>query len=173
MPRLLLSNELRDRLKLPIGMLLTGSPRQTVARLREDIKTERPPMIICIGDFVSKNLKNAGIQVDVSVVDYKIMRRNAEQGQERGRTIFRANNAPGTIDPMAWEALLEAVEKKNSLLIIEGEEDLLALPAVLLAPDGSFVIYGQPKEGMVVVNVDSAKKAEVQNMISDMSIHGR
>ncbi len=168
MPKLFLSNEVRERLKAPIGTLLTGSPQETIAQLKKNIETERPPMIICVGDFVSKNLKSADIHVDVSVVDNKIMRRDTEPWQESGKIIFRANNAPGTIDPIAWQALREAVEKKNSLLLIEGEEDLLALPAVLLAPDRALVIYGQPKEGVVVVTVDSGKKAEIQNIINGM-----
>ncbi len=173
MPRLLLSDELRERLKTPVGNLLIGPPQQTISQLREIIDKERPPMIVCVGDFVSKNLKNANIRVDVSVVDYKIMRLEADPWQEPGKTVFRAKNSAGTIDPMAWEALREAIEKKNSLLIIEGEEDLLTLPAILLAPDGAFVIYGQPKQGMVVVTVNSKKRTEIQAIVDAMTNEDR
>jgi uncharacterized protein (UPF0218 family) len=41
---------------------------------------------------------------------------------------------------------------------VEGEEDLLTLVAMAVAPLGSFVIYGQPGEGLVVVEVDDAAK---------------
>lgn len=39
-------------------------------------------------------------------------------------------------------------------MIVDGEEDLLTLVAMAVAPLGSFVIYGQPREGVVLVEVD-------------------
>ena len=55
-------------------------------------------------------------------------------------------------------------------IVINGEEDLLALPAVLFAPEGSFVVYGQPKEGVVVIKVTAEKKAEVKLIIDEMEV---
>lgn len=39
------------------------------------------------------------------------------------------------------------------LLLVEGEEDLLTLAAILSAPDRALIIYGQPKKGSVIVKV--------------------
>jgi len=41
---------------------------------------------------------------------------------------------------------------------VEGEEDLLTLPVIVLAPESTAVIYGQPMEGLVIVEVTSHKK---------------
>ena len=42
--------------------------------------------------------------------------------------------------------------------MVDGEEDLLALVAVLYAPQNSFVVYGQPHCGIVFVKVTSRRK---------------
>ncbi|MDI6805914.1 MAG: DUF359 domain-containing protein, partial [Candidatus Bathyarchaeia archaeon] len=52
--------------------------------------------------------------------------------------------------------------------IVDGEEDLLTLIAVLYAPQNSFVVYGQPYEGIVVVKVTPEKKAEVSEILKTM-----
>jgi uncharacterized protein (UPF0218 family) len=45
---------------------------------------------------------------------------------------------------------------------------LLALIAVLYAPEKSLVVYGQPYEGIVVVKVTSEKKAEATEILKAM-----
>jgi len=55
------------------------------------------------------------------------------------------------------------------LIVVEGEEDLLALPAVLEAPDQAFVIYGQPLQGIVVIVATASVKAEVEAIIGRMA----
>jgi hypothetical protein len=168
MPKLILGDELRAKLKQPLGTFLKGPATETMARLKQRIKAEKPPLIICVGDVVSRNAKNAGINVDVSIVDHRIMRREAPTAETAHGTIFRATNPSGTIEVAAWQAVQEAIERKKATLIVEGEEDLLALPAILLVPDHSFVIYGQPKEGIVIVKATTDKKREIQSIIDSM-----
>ena len=50
-------------------------------------------------------------------------------------------------------------------IYVEGEEDLATLPAVLLSPTGSMVAYGQPGEGVVLVEVDESKKKEFEEYV--------
>ena len=51
---------------------------------------------------------------------------------------------------------------------VEGEEDLAALPAILMAPAGANVIYGLPSHGMVVVKVGEKEKEVVRKFIEKM-----
>jgi uncharacterized protein (UPF0218 family) len=53
---------------------------------------------------------------------------------------------------------------------VEGEEDLLTIVAVLYAPDGSFVVYGQPNEGIVVVKATPEKKDEANKLLNEMTV---
>jgi len=52
---------------------------------------------------------------------------------------------------------------------VEGEEDLLAIPAILESPDKAIIVYGQPSEGLVVVTASPDIKREVREMMNRMS----
>ncbi len=50
------------------------------------------------------------------------------------------------------------------MIEVTGEEDLAALPAIVAAPDGASVVYGQPGDGMVRVAVTPASRAEAREL---------
>ena len=64
-------------------------------------------------------------------------------------------NSPGTISAASWEVIAEALRIGNSAVVVEGEEDLLVLVAVSVAPFLSLVVYGQPNVGIVLVRVSA------------------
>jgi uncharacterized protein (UPF0218 family) len=78
-------------------------------------------------------------------------------------------NPPGTITEESWIAFQNAL-RQNGLtkIVIDGEEDLLTIVAVLSAPINSFVIYGQPTEGIVVVKVNKENIKKMQKIIDSM-----
>jgi uncharacterized protein (UPF0218 family) len=53
---------------------------------------------------------------------------------------------------------------------VEGEEDLLALPAAMLAAVGSMIIYGQPLVGLVVIRVTPETRSEVRELMESMRV---
>ncbi|RLI09881.1 hypothetical protein DRO42_03060 [Candidatus Bathyarchaeota archaeon] len=150
---------MRGELKTPLGRLLEGEPRETVARLGEMLRRLRPAMFASVGDFTSRNVLEAGLEPDIVVVDHRVMRASVEPLSLGGRVEIRARNPPGTIDAEAWGALEEAVTLKSGVaVIVEGEEDLLVLPLIALMPLGSVIVYGQPRAGIVVVEVTEERK---------------
>ncbi|MGA8855944.1 MAG: DUF359 domain-containing protein [Candidatus Bathyarchaeia archaeon] len=68
----------------------------------------------------------------------------------------------------AWQIIDEAVRKGNSVVVVDGEEDLLTLPAILSSPDKSLVVYGQPSVGIVLVRVTPEKKKDVTKLVEEM-----
>ncbi|MFC6769315.1 DUF359 domain-containing protein, partial [Natrinema soli] len=50
-------------------------------------------------------------------------------------------------------------------ILVDGEEDLVALPAIVAAPEGASVVYGQPDEGMVHVNVTDDHRTEMRDLL--------
>ncbi len=62
-------------------------------------------------------------------------------------------------------------DNKKTVIKIEGEEDLLALPLVLLAPLESVVLYGQPDQGVVLIRVTETKKNEVLTLLKKFRRH--
>ncbi len=68
-----------------------------------------------------------------------------------------------------FEIISEAFEKKDSTKIfVDGEEDLITLAVITTAPNGTLVVYGQPGEGMVFVEVDDDIKDKVNNFLEEM-----
>jgi len=62
-------------------------------------------------------------------------------------------------------ALGDALSAGEPVMIeVDGEEDLAALPAIVAAPDGASVVYGQPGEGMVRVAVTPESRAEAREL---------
>ena len=59
---------------------------------------------------------------------------------------------------------------RRTRVLVEGEEDLLTLAAVLCAPLGSLVVYGQPREGIVVIKVTELMKETVRGLVEAMKI---
>ena len=72
---------------------------------------------------------------------------------------------------LAIDAIQRALAKGvHTHIVVDGEEDLLTLIAVLYAPENSFVIYGQPHSGIVVVKVTDQRKCQVQEFLNAMKV---
>jgi uncharacterized protein (UPF0218 family) len=157
--KLVLTDKLRRSLKDPLGRLLPGSGPDVYEQVSVTISRKRPQRVIFVGDAVAKNALARGIRRDVIIIDNKEKRAQTKPFDAHATRTFRVRNDPGTIGSEAWAAVQEAVESGDAVMIVDGEEDLLTLVAMAVAPLGSFVIYGQPGEGLVMVEVDdSAKK---------------
>ena len=126
-------------------------------------KITRPKFgTIAVGDIAAVSLLNQKIKPDLAVVDLKTKRQRVfpslqAEGLPAG---LAAVNPPGTITKNAVEKLLDCFSQKQPSLLIDGEEDLLVLPAVLLAPLLTTVFYGQPDRGIVKITVSEATKAK-------------
>jgi len=150
-------------------MLIKGSFNQTAKKVAELIKKKKPIKLIAVGDRVSRTMIHNGIPIDVVIIDYKIMRRSVSPLRFKAERIFKARNPAGTLTKEAWSAVEAAVKSSgSSKVIIEGEEDLLTLVAVLSAPNGSMIFYGQPKEGVVILEVNEELKRVVRGIIERM-----
>ena len=166
-----LTPELRKKLKKPIGTLIRGSFDETMKELKDLVEKENPPMIISVGDSVSKNLTKNNMFLKLSIVDNKIMRKRIQPIALAADKTLHVKNPPGTITDEALATIQEAIEHNRRVkIVVDGEEDLLTLAAVLYAPENSFVVYGQPLEGIVVAKVTKQKKKEVTEVLKAMEI---
>lgn len=165
----ILTPELRTELKKPLGMLIRGSFTETMKKIKEMVEKERPPTIISVGDTVSKNLVKARLPPKLSIVDNKVMRRNIAPIPLTMEYTIYVKNPAGTITEEAIKAIKEALQSQQRVkIVVDGEEDLLALIAILNAEENSFVIYGQPREGAVVVKATREKKSEITEILKRM-----
>lgn len=163
-----LQAELRSELKAPLGPIYTEA---------ETLLGDATAPIICVGDVVTYHLIEEGHTPAVALVDERTERTDvddeiaaaitAHDGFEQSQTV---ENPQGTLSAVLLDALASAItSEQTTLLEVDGEEDLAALPAVLCAPVGASIVYGQPGEGMVLGTVDDDLQAEVRDLLSRMT----
>lgn len=137
--------------------------------LKELIEKEQPPSIISVGDVVSRNLIKNCIFPDILIVDNKVMREPVQPLEVDADQVLYASNPPGTITDEAQTTIKRALEEKGRTKVeIDGEEDLLAVITVLFASENTFVVYGQPHVGIVVVKVTEETRKNMRCIVDAM-----
>lgn len=151
-----------------MGDLWIGSVEENVQRLKKHFKDNKPTCFASVGDFVSSNIIEADLHPDLVVIDHKVMRKSVDP-LEIDRTQVNVFNPPGTITAESQRILSSAArECKNLAVIVDGEEDLLVLPLMVHMPLGSIIIYGQPREGMVVITISEERRNFAKNFMETM-----
>ncbi|WP_297499797.1 GTP-dependent dephospho-CoA kinase family protein [Thermococcus sp.] len=166
-----LTPELRALLKSPLGSLIRGPIPEPYLRIRKELDGR---FVITVGDVVTENLLRLGITPSIALYDLKTKRKEYSPNIKADAVFMTVKNPPGTIT----KALLDTVRKAVRLalrgrpvqIIVNGEEDLGAIPAVLHAPIGAVVLYGQPDEGVVLIKVTPECKRRCAEILSKMEV---
>jgi uncharacterized protein (UPF0218 family) len=159
-----LPSDLRHELKDPLGRIYTD----TAALL-----ADAGDPIIAVGDMVTYHLIEAGRTPDLALVDERTKRSAVDAdvsaaigGFDRTRSV---DNPAATLTAALLDALRDGIDADGTTLLdVEGEEDLATLPVVLAAPAGASVVYGQPDEGMVLVDCDATARDRVRDLLERM-----
>lgn len=154
----------REKLKQPHGDTVQEE------QLIEELKKRDYSKIIAVGDRVSQDIADSDIDADLSIVDGSIQREAVGEDHfdriESDRE-FRTENPPGEITEEAWRTVRKASSLScKTKVIVEGEEDLLALPAALSAPEDAVVVYGHWEEGAVLMETDEGNKDFISDLVS-------
>jgi GTP-dependent dephospho-CoA kinase len=123
-------------------------------------------IVYTVGDVVTHNLQKKGIVPAVAVVDGYTMRSPCRRVQVISGECIRVKNPAGTLTDDLIRALEHAIENPPVTVIVEGEEDLAVIPLVIAAPEGAVVLYGQPRQGVVLRIVDSEAKNIARHFLS-------
>ena len=171
-----LPDSLRGAFKEPFGPVYTDTDEllravdETAAAAPTDI--DDPPLI-AVGDVVTHHLLKAGRQPDVAVIDGKTEREAVDGAVEAtladpvGST-RHVSNPPAELSEAMLVALQESILSPDPVrIVVDGEEDLATLPALVAAPRGSSVVYGQPGDGMVHVAVTEAQTDEARRLLGE------
>jgi uncharacterized protein (UPF0218 family) len=138
-------------------------------KLKALVQQSKPPKVTTVGDVVSRETLAAGIQVSLRIVDQMTLRKRISPVEIRAERTYRVRNPAGVITMEAWDKIKEALKDREAVIFVNGEEDLLAIPAVLESPDNGLVVYGQPSEGIVVVTTSPQTKTEVRKIMNRMT----
>lgn len=164
-----LPQSLRPKLKETMGPIFTDA---------EALLAEAGSPLITVGDMVTYHLLEAGHVPDVALVDEHTERTAVESevwdaidgfdGFDREVTV---ENPAAVLTAALLEALQEAIERageESTLIVVDGEEDLATLPALVVAPTGASIVYGQPGEGMVLVEVEREAADRARDLLAQM-----
>ena len=160
----------RSDLKSPKGDVFhvkDGPPEQRVV---ERIQNECPTIVIAVGDVTCATILDEGYTPEVCVID-GITKRGPYERIFKEDIEYLVYNPPATLYPETWSAIDTAIhDGLHSVVNVEGEEDLMGFPAVLLAPDNSVMLYGQPDVGIIWVPVNQNNKELARTLLNKMPI---
>jgi uncharacterized protein (UPF0218 family) len=156
----------------PQGELIRGSIEETTPILLERLTKEKG-IISAVGDVVAQILIENKFDPHIIITDGYTKREKLVTWASYPTYEEITTSCPAAeITIEAWESIQMAVDlakhKSKVHLRIEGEEDLLVLPLGIELPDGSIIVYGQPNEGVVLIEVNPFSKAKLLDIISKM-----
>ncbi len=166
-----LPNELRGTIAKPHGKLLDG-----VSNLLLGLNGKQ---IVSVGDETTKNLLGKKAVPGLSIVDLKVRRKKIfgdiwDLGFEPGQKYETVSNRAGAISKQLVQTINNYFRKgemsEDLVIKILGEDDLAVLPAVILAPLGLRVIYGQPGRGVVCVDVTEETKGKFLQILKKFKL---
>lgn len=162
-----LPKELRVELKEPLGPIYTDT---------QALLADASQPLIAIGDVVTHHLIEGGKTPKLAMVDERTERSAVSpeiaetiNSFEGFGTVEQVSNPAGALSSELLTALRTGLEREGSTLLdVDGEEDLAALPAILVAPEGTSLVYGQPGEGMVLAAVEETARQRCRDILSRM-----
>jgi uncharacterized protein (UPF0218 family) len=166
---LVLPEHMREELKVPFGPVIQEAELAT--RIPEQ------GLVCTVGDMTTETVHRQGIPIQLAVVDYKTKREPSSRWIESlaqvGGRMVEVTNPAATITSSMYNGTIEAWSSPTTVkMVVEGEEDLAALPAILHAPGGATVIYGIPDTGLCLVHVDGQARDVVTDVLRRLSPHG-
>ncbi|MBI4392648.1 MAG: DUF359 domain-containing protein [Euryarchaeota archaeon] len=159
---------MRDELTKPLGRVYTTEEAVEAVK--------KTAWLVAVGDVTTESFLEGGLVPRVMVVDFKT-RRSGDMERLRARlaglqaTTVKVQNPAARITDELWQAVASSLSGNGHTVIeVDGEEDLAALPALMLAPNGTVIAYGQPEMGVVLITVDAAVRARVRSILQRMEV---
>jgi uncharacterized protein (UPF0218 family) len=159
---------LRAKLAKPLGRVFAGDE---VGGKEFMELVGASAMVITVGDRVTERVGGLGRVPDVQIVDGLENRKRRDPPDVPYVRSVRVKNPAGTLTDEAMEGVRKAFGgEKPARVLVDGEEDLMTILAVALAPPSAVVFYGQPGEGVVAVRADARAKARNRVILAKMGI---
>lgn len=163
-----LPENLRNQLKIPLGKLLPETKTS-----KENISKHIPKnsFVITVGDATTEKMIGLGMVPSLQIIDAQEKRSKRNPPSAEGiKSNLSCNNPAGQITQESIDKIKEAFLMQPPVrLTVNGEEDLLVIPVCIFAPKNAVVLYGQPNEGLVVVQIDQEIRNKAQVLLNSMS----
>ena len=163
-----LPEDIRAQLKTPLGDLIHDNDPN-----KENIikKISAESVLITVGDRTTENMLQLGLKPQIQIIDGLEKRtQRIMPTDDTVNTKLSCKNPPGEITEESIQVIRKSFSCEPPVRItVDGEEDLLVIPACIFAPENSVVMYGQPNEGLVIVQVTPEILAKIQKILDPIS----
>jgi uncharacterized protein (UPF0218 family) len=153
---------LREEFSRPLGAVIRNDRIESYLKSVET----KDASLITVGDRTTEYFVSHGHRPKLQIVDAmeKRAKRPAPMGGFDHQTSVR--NPAGGIASEAADIIRAELHREGAArLLVDGEEDLLVLPAVFYAKEGTDIFYGQPNEGLVHLRVTPQLKKLAADML--------
>ena len=159
----------RDYVRRVLGRLYTPDRIPELIRFLKEAR-DRRAAIISVGDRVTYTLLQNNVVPDVAVIDGREKRGAApEIPRTPFNLVLEIANPPGYINFDLADMLVENWGRRPLLIFVRGEEDLLGFPVVFAAPIGSYLVYGLPGKGVVLLEVSERERRRAENILEEVA----
>jgi hypothetical protein len=154
--------------------LFKGDGLECAIAMKKELASAKK--VAAVGDMTTFYLLAASIVPDLAVVDNKTKRMPVPDhivqnlDHDSYKTI-EVKNPAATLTKELIDQIRDSLNSDQRVkIVVDGEEDLATLPAILYAPSGSVVVYGQPDEGSVLVDVTPEMKTRIDKFMKQMIV---
>jgi len=173
---------LKPSLQQPFDTLLKGSQNHlgwAGLKAQTIIRSTKPTFTIAVGDIAVLTFLKQRLPLNLAVIDLKTQRQTVFKhprhlGLDTLR-IHKVSNPASHLTPdlinalqLSFSSLLSSPNTTHTILV-NGEEDLAVIPAILLSPLNSAIFYGQPHCGLVYIKVTETTKRKAHALINQFT----
>lgn len=169
-----LTEELREKCSRPFGRLYSGDN----VEIKDIEELSHYSLLVCVGDVVSHYALASELAPHIILIDKKTKREFDEETAGKIDQLSQEYRVVDVQNPTGYistdlaqkiESSLSRVHSGQKIkMVVEGEEDLAVIPLVCILPEGSLIIYGQPREGIVALKVTPDKKILIHHILRKM-----
>jgi broad-specificity NMP kinase/uncharacterized protein (UPF0218 family) len=166
---LIVPEDLLMDFRRPFGKVFAGPEDEAAGKAAKGMKGSG--LVVTVGDQAAYSLIRQGLKPDMIIVDGREKRKRFTRKIPFRGTDIKVRNPPRHITVELWKAIEKSIpdlKRRKVRILVKGEEDLAVLPCAIHLPVGSRIAYGQPGEGLIVVNVDAAKKERAKAILENI-----
>jgi uncharacterized protein (UPF0218 family) len=153
-------------MKTPLGILL---PESQADKNNIEKYLTKDSYVITVGDRTTEKMIGFDLVPSLQIVDGQEKREKREPPKLSNATELTVDNPAAEITPQSVAMIKKAFTLQGPVRIfVNGEEDLLVLPACIHAPENAVVLYGQPNQGLVIVRITPEIRNKVQRLLDLM-----
>lgn len=164
-------------LKTPSGTPYPGpedAPEVAMAAMLDDLTPLDGPLI-GVGDVTARVMLEMDVVPDLALIDGQTKRVALDVEEEVNVDAFPlrvdTSSPAGVLTPDLLAALEQALKSDvPCVMMVDGEEDMAPLYIHLLAPLGTMVVFGMPRQGLMVQRTTLAMKERCRTILDAFEV---